>query len=195
MTFPLFSKTWKTPPAKRLTKNQKIRGPSNLVNQIVLQKMLTVFFSIHNPPFSALRGFHTFRNKSPWRGTRPLNLVLGGFHNLRLISFAALRESLLHCPRGLVCCMRRLRLVGSLQLQVSFAQKKASKRDCILQKRLMILWSLQIVGTPYPFKDQHDTDTSNNSGKRIICDVLRCVALCDSSVREHLLHIYVYIHM
>jgi len=90
MTFPLVENIPKTPPAKRLTKNQKIIGPSNLANSIELSKMLTVFFSIHNPPISALRGFHTSRNESPSRGTRSLNLVLRGFHNLRLISFAAL---------------------------------------------------------------------------------------------------------
>jgi len=41
-----------------------------------------------------------------------------------------------------------LRLVGSLKLQVSFA-KEPCKRDDILQKRLIILRSLQIVATPY----------------------------------------------
>ena len=46
--------------------------------------MLTVFFSIYNPPFSALRA----RNESPSRGTKSPNLVLRGFRNLRLISFA-----------------------------------------------------------------------------------------------------------
>jgi len=92
MTFPLFENVRKTPPAKRLTKHQKIRVPSNLSNSIVLSKMLTVFYSIHNPLFSALRGFHTLRNESPSRGTRFPNLVLRGFHNLRLISFAALRQ-------------------------------------------------------------------------------------------------------
>jgi len=41
-----------------------------------------------------------------------------------------------------------LRLVGSLNLQASFA-KEPYKRDYILQKRAMILWSLLIVATPY----------------------------------------------
>ena len=40
-----------------------------------------------------------------------------------------------------------LRLVGSLQLQVSFA-KEPYKRDYILQKRPIILRSLLIVATP-----------------------------------------------
>jgi len=90
----------RTPPAKRLPKNQKIRGPSNLANSIVLSKMLTVFFSIHNPSFPALRGFHTSRNECPSRGTRSPNLVLRGFHNLRLISFWSLVFGLLcrHTP-------------------------------------------------------------------------------------------------
>ena len=77
-----FENVRKTPPTKRLTKNQKIRGPSNLTNPIVLPKILTVFFSIHNPPFSALRGFHAFRNESPSRVTRSLNLVMKRFYNL-----------------------------------------------------------------------------------------------------------------
>jgi len=65
-----------------------------MANSIVLSKMLNVFFSIHNPPFSALRGFHTSQNESPSRGTRSPNLVLRGFHNLRMISFAALSQTL-----------------------------------------------------------------------------------------------------
>jgi len=44
--------------------------------------------------------------------------------------------------------MRWLRLVGSLNLQVSFA-KEPYKRDYILQKRPTILRSLLIVATPY----------------------------------------------
>ena len=42
-----------------------------------------------------------------------------------------------------------LRLVGSLKLKVSVA-KEPYKRDCILQKRPMILRSLPIVATAYP---------------------------------------------
>jgi len=41
-----------------------------------------------------------------------------------------------------------LRLVGSLQLWVSF-EKEPCKRDDILQKRHIILRSLLIVATPY----------------------------------------------
>jgi len=44
--------------------------------------------------------------------------------------------------------MERLRLVGSLKLQVSFA-KDPYKREDILQKRPIILRSLLIVATPY----------------------------------------------
>jgi len=45
-----------------------------------------------------------------------------------------------------------LRLVGSLKLQVSFA-KEPYKRGNILQKRPIILRSLQIIVTPYLFID------------------------------------------
>jgi len=41
-----------------------------------------------------------------------------------------------------------LRLVGSIQLQVSFA-KESYKRDDILQKRPMIVSILLTVATPY----------------------------------------------
>jgi len=44
--------------------------------------------------------------------------------------------------------MKWLLLVGSLQSYVSFA-KEPYKRDCILQKRRIILRSLLIVATPY----------------------------------------------
>ena len=44
-----------------------------------------------------------------------------------------------------------LRLVGSLKLQVSFAEE-SYKRDYILQKRPMILRSLLIVATLYVYK-------------------------------------------
>ena len=44
--------------------------------------------------------------------------------------------------------MGRLRLVGNLKLQVSFA-KEPYKRDDILHKRPIILRSLLIVATPY----------------------------------------------
>ena len=41
-----------------------------------------------------------------------------------------------------------LRLAGSFKLQVSFAEYRLFYRP-LLQKRLMILWSLLIVATPY----------------------------------------------
>ena len=44
--------------------------------------------------------------------------------------------------------MRWLRLVGSLELQVSFA-KESYKRDYILKKRPIVLRSLSIVATQY----------------------------------------------
>ena len=44
--------------------------------------------------------------------------------------------------------MRRLRLVGSLKLNISFA-KEPYTRDYILQNRLIIWRSLLIVATPY----------------------------------------------
>jgi len=55
----------KTPPAKRLTKNQIMGGNQIWRTQcpIVLPKMLTVFFSIHNPPFSKKSKKQT--NKQP----------------------------------------------------------------------------------------------------------------------------------
>jgi len=45
-----------------------------------------------------------------------------------------------------------LRFVGSLNLQVSFA-KEPYKRDDILQKKPIILRSLLIAATAYPFQD------------------------------------------
>jgi len=45
-------------------------------------------------------------------------------------------------------CMRWLRLVGFLKLQVSFAEYRLFCR-ALLQKRLIILRSLLIVATPY----------------------------------------------
>jgi len=47
-------------------------------------------FFIETPKFVVLRGFHRSRNESLSRATRSPHLVLRGFHNLRLISFAAL---------------------------------------------------------------------------------------------------------
>jgi len=57
-----------------------------------------------------------------------------------------------------------LRLVGSLKLQVSFA-KEPYKRDGILQKRPIILWSLLIIATAYVFS--HTLHT---------CGVSRCAS-------------------
>jgi len=126
-----FLKTWKTPPAKRLTKTQKNRGPSNLANPIVLQKMLTVFFSTHNPPFSALRGFHTSQNESPSRGTRSPNLVLRGFHKLRLISFAALCQW--------KCCEWKPRQL------VLWCQKEATYTVDVKRKQLVLLYTVVLT--------------------------------------------------
>jgi len=47
-----------------------------------------------------------------------------------------------------------LRLVGPLELYVSFA-KEPYKRDDVLQKRPMILRSLRIVGSPYRAAKTH----------------------------------------
>ena len=49
-----------------------------------------------------------------------------------------------------------LRLVGSIKLYVSFA-KEPYKRDDILQKRLIILRSLLIVATPYPYSHHQNS--------------------------------------
>jgi len=56
-----------------------------------------------------------------------------------------------HCSalQCIAACMGWLRLVGSLKLEVSTA-KEPYKRDCILQKRPVILRSLHIVATPQP---------------------------------------------
>jgi len=64
-----------------------------------------------------------------------------------VISHLLLRNCSLY-SRHTFCRIRWLRLVGSLKLQVSFAQEPY-KRDDILQKRPMILRSLLIVATPY----------------------------------------------
>jgi len=58
-----------------------------------------------------------------------------------------MRESLMCMPAIHMCHTGWLRLVGSLKLLVSFA-KEPYKRDCILQKRPIILRSLLIVATP-----------------------------------------------
>ena len=62
-----------------------------------------------------------------------------------------------------------LRLVGSLTLQVSFA-KEPYKRDCVLQKRPIILSSLLIIATPYLLD-------SATTVKVCVC-VCMCVCVC-----------------
>jgi len=52
------------------------------------------------------------------------------------------------CNTWTNCTMGWLRLVGSLKWKISFA-KEPYKRDCILQKRPMILRSLLSVATTY----------------------------------------------
>ena len=61
-------------------------------------------------------------------------------------------RALLQTPRALLqthtcTCMGWLHVAGSFKLQVSFATEPY-KRDNILQKRPIILWSLLIVATP-----------------------------------------------
>ena len=48
----------------------------------------------------------------------------------------------------IIYATRRIRLVGSLKLWVSFA-KEPYKRDDILQNRPIVLRSLLIIATPY----------------------------------------------
>ena len=60
----------------------------------------------------------------------------------------------LHSVRSTLLCIGLLQVVGCLKFQVSCA-KEPYKRDCILQKRPMILRSLPIVATPYIY----DCDT------------------------------------
>jgi len=57
-------------------------------------------------------------------------------------------KEITHSSHRIPVNMRWLRLVRSLELQVSFA-KEPYKRDCILQKRLIIRRSLLIVATQY----------------------------------------------
>jgi len=52
-----------------------------------------------------------------------------------------------------------LRVVGSLEIQISFA-KEPYERDDILQKRRMILRSLLIVATQYSYIVSHSIDYS-----------------------------------
>jgi len=69
--------------------------------------------------------------------------------------------------------MGRLRLVGSLQLYVSFA-KEPYKRDYILHKRLVILKSLLIVATPYQWHEWVMSTRCRASYKRYVC--VMCVS-------------------
>jgi len=98
---------------------------------MILQKLLTVFFSIHNPPFSALRGFQTSRNESPSRVTRSPNLVLRGFHNLRLISFAALCQW--------KCCQSKPRQL------VLWRQKEAIYTIDVKRKQRVLLYTVVLT--------------------------------------------------
>jgi len=63
--------------------------------------------------------------------------------------------------------MGRLRLVGSLNLQVSFA-KELYKRDDILQKRPIILRHLLMVATPYLIRlvDLHGACIKHSCGTK-----------------------------
>ena len=67
--------------------------------------------------------------------------------------FSLLKKNLLNLfcvQESNTSIMERLRLVGSLKLQVSFT-KEPSKKDDILKKRPITLRSLLIVATPYTF--------------------------------------------
>jgi len=56
-----------------------------------------------------------------------------------------------------ICTMGWIRLVGSLKLQVSFAEYRLFYR-ALLQKRPIILWSLLIVATPYIIIQTYDVE-------------------------------------
>ena len=60
-----------------------------------------------------------------------------------------------------VCDMGWLRVVGSLQLQVSFA-KEPYKKDDILQKRPTILQNLLSEATPQQSRGRLDEDLSHS---------------------------------
>ena len=77
-----------------------------------------------------------------------LSLFLSFFFSLSVSLSLSLSLSILLPVLYVYMCMGCLRLVGSLKLQVSFA-KEPYNRDDILQKRPMILRSLQVVATPY----------------------------------------------
>ena len=75
------------------------------------------------------------------------------------------------CARVPVMTLECQQLVGSLQLQGSFA-KEPYKRDDTLRKRPMILRSLVIVSTPYLVIGH---DEPNKRECRCICVCMRCV--------------------
>jgi len=65
-----------------------------------------------------------------------------------------------------------LRLVGSLMLQVCFAEYSLFCR-ALLQKKPLILRCLLLVATPYQYED-------NRICGAVCCSVLQCVAVCCS---------------
>jgi len=67
-----------------------------------------------------------------------------------------------------VCGTGWLRLVGSLKLQVSFAEYRLFNR-AHLQKRPIILRSLPIVATPYVVASDRDIDVE---------DLVICILYC-----------------
>ena len=100
-----------------------------------------------------------------------------------------------------VAHMGWLRLVGFSKLWVSFA-KEPYKKDCILQKRLMILRSLLPVATPYIFistshtKRERDAPAKKQSvweahmveGVRVFIQWILCETRFDDSIFSDTLH-------
>ena len=73
-----------------------------------------------------------------------------------------------------------IQLVGSLKLQVSFAEFSLFDR-ALLQKRPVILRSLLIVPTPYSTCLYHTIPPYNTSARVQVCySVLQCAAVCCS---------------
>ena len=83
-----------------------------------------------------------------------------------------------------------LRLVGSLKLQVSFAEYRLFYR-APLQKRPIILRSLLIVATPYPFSLALWACVYVRQGDTV--DVYMCVSEC--TFMRIQLHVYVQIYV
>ena len=81
--------------------------------------------------------------------------------------------------------MRWLRLVGPLNLQVSFA-KEPNQRDDILQKRPTILTSLLIVATPY-LEDKHVLISVTES--------CRMQYTCTHLYTYRFLYMFIYMHI